>query len=57
MEYNAILVAGNTNQYNKNTVHNDYRNTTQKIIDRAVRGKSTPKVTNDMIAAQYPLIL
>ena len=36
-------------------VHNVYKPKTQAIMDKAVHGKSTPKITDNMYINQFPL--
>ena len=54
MEYNAMLIGANTDHSNYKDIHNNYQYITQSIMDRAVHGKSTPKITGDMINSQFP---
>lgn len=55
MEYNAMMVGSNIDNVKNKNIHNVYKPKTQAIMDKAVHGKSTPKVTDDMYYNQFPL--
>ena len=57
LEYNAVTIGANTNQANKSNVHKQYEDQTHKIMDKAVKGKRTPKITDDMLNAQTPPLI
>ena len=55
MEYNAMTVGANIDNISTPNIHKEYSSKTQKIMDKAVKGKSTPKITGDMYYNQFPL--
>lgn len=55
-EYNAYTIGSNVKNIKDNTVHDRFKLQTQKIMDDTVKGKKTPKVTEDMKKEQQSVI-